>query len=71
MGGGWARMEAQVAGGREGEPDKPGAVASNEERPRPGSSPRSPLIIGGIAYALLFWMVLVVFMLIAWRLLGG
>ncbi len=36
-------------------------------RPRP----RSPLIIAAIAYGLLLWMVLVVFMLIAWRLSGG
>ncbi len=64
-------MEAKVTGGGEGERDERGAVASHEERPRPGGSPRSPLIIGGIAYALLFWMVIVVFMLIAWRLLGG
>ena len=36
-------------------------------RPRP----RSPVVVGAIAYGLLLWMVLVVFMLIAWRLSGG
>jgi hypothetical protein len=30
--------------------------------------PRSPLIIGAIAYAILLWMLLVVCLLIAWRL---
>ena len=30
--------------------------------------PRSPLIIGAIAYGLLFWMMLVVCLLIAWKL---
>ncbi len=41
--------------------------AAPAHRPRP----RSPLIIAAIAYGLLLWMVLVVFMLIAWRLSGG
>lgn len=42
--------------------------------PTPGGCrpvPRSPLMIGGIAYACLFWMVFVVLMQIAWRLFGG
>ena len=30
--------------------------------------PRSPLIIGAIAYGLLIWMVMVVCLLIAWKL---
>lgn len=46
--------------------DEEGQVAP-ARRPRP----RSPLIIAAIAYGLLLWMVLVVFMLIAWRLSGG
>jgi hypothetical protein len=46
--------------------DGEGQVAP-ARRPRP----RSPLIIAAIAYGLLLWMVLVVFMLIAWRLSGG
>ena len=36
------------------------------ERPIP--TPRSPLIIGAIAYGILGWMVLVVLLLIAWKL---
>ena len=52
-------------GGDEGEVRA--TVVPGERRP----VPRSPLIIGGIAYALLFWMVFVVLMLIAWRLFGG
>lgn len=42
-------------------------VQDRERRP----APRSPLLIGGIAYGLLFWMLLVIFALIAWRLSGG
>jgi hypothetical protein len=35
---------------------------------KPAARPRSPLIIGAIAYAILLWMLLVVCLLIAWRL---
>ncbi|MFN8516868.1 MAG: hypothetical protein U0841_30710 [Chloroflexia bacterium] len=34
----------------------------------PAARPRSPLIIGAIAYGMLIWMVLVVCLLIAWKL---
>ena len=30
--------------------------------------PRSPLIIGAVAYAILLWMLVVICLLIAWRL---
>lgn len=30
----------------------------------------SPLLIGGIAYAILGWMILTVFLLLAWKLFG-
>ena len=46
-----------------------GRVEAEGGRQRP--LPRSPLIIGGIALGLLAWMLLVIFMLIAWRLTGG
>ena len=34
----------------------------------PAARPRSPLIIGTIAYGILIWMLLVVCLVIAWRL---
>ena len=46
------------------ESETPTATAEIPAIPRP----RSPLIIGAIAYALLFGMMLVVCVIIAWRL---
>ena len=53
--------------------DADDSATTQPERQVPArrTRPRSPLIIGAIAYGLLLWMVLVVFMLIAWRLSGG
>lgn len=42
-----------------------------EEQPERRSLPRSPLLIGVIAYGILCWMLFVVLALIAWRLTGG
>jgi hypothetical protein len=42
--------------------------ASEPAETKPAARPRSPLIIGAIAYAILIWMLLVVCLLIAWRL---
>lgn len=50
--------------------DEPTGESVGESRQR-RPVPRSPLIIGGVALGLLFWMLLVVLMLIAWRLTGG
>ncbi len=56
---------APSAGLRMSEESEP--AAETAEVPR-AARPRSPLIIGAIAYALLLWMVIVVCLLIAWRL---
>jgi hypothetical protein len=42
-------------------------AGTGEQRP---PLPRSPLIIGGIAIGLMAWMLLVVLLLIAWKLLS-
>lgn len=47
--------------------EQPEPQAEPTELPRP-PRPRSPLIIGAIAYGLLIWMVMVVCLLIAWKL---
>jgi membrane-associated protease RseP (regulator of RpoE activity) len=47
--------------------DERDAATEATGTPRP-ARPRSPLIIGAIAYAILFWMMLVVCLVIAWRL---
>lgn len=49
------------------------AVSADHEgrdtsEPGRAARPRSPLIIGAIAYAILLWMLVVVCLLIAWRL---
>lgn len=54
-----------AADGRVGEEREP--QEQSGESPR-AARPRSPLIIGAVAYGLLIWMVLVVCLLIAWRL---
>ncbi len=48
-------------------PDETEAQPATNELPRL-PRPRSPLIIGAIAYALLFSMLLIVCVIIAWRL---
>jgi hypothetical protein len=47
--------------------EESGSATETTETKRAGR-PRSPLIIGAIAYAILLWMFLVVCLLIAWRL---
>lgn len=42
--------------------------ATETPETQPAARPRSPLIIGAIAYAILFWMMITVCLLIAWRL---
>jgi hypothetical protein len=51
-----------------GAPSRRAPATPHARRP---PRPRSPLLVAAIAYGLLFWMVLVVGMLIAWRLSGG
>jgi hypothetical protein len=47
------------------EESSPVTEASETQR---AARPRSPLIIGAIAYLVLLWMVITVCLLIAWRL---
>lgn len=49
------------------EPSSQDAQPARDKRP----NPLAPLLIGGIAYGLLFTMVIIIFVLIAWRLSGG
>lgn len=52
--------------------------AAHEEQPDTPQPPderarallKSPLLIGGIAYAILGWLILTVFLLMAWKLFG-
>ena len=64
-GGGGTRAAPWVCRRRVTEQSEP--QAEPIEVPRP-PRPRSPLIIGAIAYGLLIWMVMVVCLLIAWKL---
>ena len=50
-----------------GVPEENEAQPATNEIPRL-PRPRSPLIIGAIAYALLFFMMMIVCVIIAWRL---
>jgi hypothetical protein len=54
-----------VIGDRVTEESSPATETPEVQR---AARPRSPLIIGAIAYLLLFWMVITVCLLIAWRL---
>jgi hypothetical protein len=47
--------------------EESGSATESTEAQR-AARPRSPLIVGAIAYAILFWMVITVCLLIAWRL---
>ena len=42
--------------------------ATETPESQPAMRPRSPLIIGAIAYGILIWMLLIVCLVIAWRL---
>ena len=65
------QITAEEGRGRADKAGEPGRRAPETPHARRPPRPRSPLLVAAIAYGLLFWMVLVVGMLIAWRLSGG
>lgn len=47
--------------------DEVGSQSDVQPANPPPGRPRSPLIIGGISCGLIVWMVLVIFLLVAWK----